>query len=351
MIRDKNFRLHDMAISTQFFKDKSVLITGGTGSFGQAFAKKLLTEDLCKKVVIFSRDEWKQWEMKQASPIFNHPKIRYFLGDVRDLSRLTLAFNEIDAVIHAAALKQVPAAEYNPTEFIKTNILGAMNVMDAAIYCGVKKVIALSTDKAANPINLYGATKLCSDKLFIAGSSYVGAKGYPTFAVVRYGNVAGSRGSIIPLFRKLLKEKVAALPITDPRMTRFWITLDQSVDFVIKCTEISESGEIFVPKIPSVKVIDIVEALAPGYPHEVIGIREGEKVDELMVGADDARHTLEYDDHFVIYPESYFHTPVLYERYIAHQKGKKIQEPFTYSSANNREWLTGKALQDAIASI
>jgi UDP-N-acetylglucosamine 4,6-dehydratase len=323
-----------------FFKNKTILITGGTGSFGRCFAKRLLEEDECHKVIIFSRDEWKQWDMRQSELIYNHPKIRYFLGDVRDSNRLARAFNEVDYVVHAAALKQVPAAEYNPSEFVKTNVLGAMNIIDAAIDCGVKKVIALSTDKAANPVNLYGATKLCSDKLFVAGNAYVGARGFPTFAVVRYGNVSGSRGSVIPFWAKLVKEGVQALPITDERMTRFWITLEQSVDFVIQCFQEARGGEIFVPKIPSMKIADLAKAIAPQIPLASTGIREGEKLHELMIGVEDARHTLEFDNHYTIIPEVYTQDNHLLAKFLAGRQGKPLPEGFSYASNTNSEWLT-----------
>jgi UDP-N-acetylglucosamine 4,6-dehydratase/5-epimerase len=323
----------------QLFKNKSILITGGTGSFGRAFAKKLLLEDECKKVIIFSRDEWKQWEMKQSEPLFNHPKIRYFIGDVRDANRLMRAFNEVNIIVHAAALKQVPAAEYNPSEFIKTNVLGAMNLIDAAITCEVEKVIALSTDKAVNPINLYGATKLCSDKLFVAGNAYVGAKGLPRFSVVRYGNVSGSRGSILPYWGKLLAEGAISLPITDSRMTRFWITLDQAADFVTKCFREMRGGEIFVPKIPSIHIKDLAEAVAPGIPHTYCGIRDGEKLHELMISSEDARHTVEFLDHYVIIPEAVTHDPSRLGKFLNGRKGKFTKEGFSYTSDRNTEWL------------
>jgi len=322
-----------------FFKDKTILITGGTGSFGRTLAKKLLTENECHKVIIFSRDEWKQWEMKQSEPILSHPKIRYFLGDVRDSNRLMRAFNEVNYVIHAAALKQVPAAEYNPTEFVKTNVIGAMNVIDAAINCGVEKVVALSTDKAANPINLYGATKLCSDKLFVAGNVYVGSHGKPTFCVVRYGNVAGSRGSVIPYWQKMITEGAKTIPITDTHMTRFWVTLDQSVDFVIKALKENRGGEIFIPKIPSVKITDIAEALAPGVSFKITGIREGEKLHELMIGSEDSRHTLEFDDHYIIVPEIYVQDPALLTRFLVDRKGTPPPENFAYASNTNSQWI------------
>lgn len=326
------------------FKDKTVLITGGTGSFGRALAKKLLQEDQCKKVIIFSRDEWKQWEMQQSEPIFAHPKIRYFLGDVRDKERLIRAFNEVNYVVHGAALKQVPAAEYNPTEFIKTNVLGAMNVIDAAITCGVEKVIALSTDKAVNPINLYGASKLCSDKLIVAGNSYVGARGFPTLSVVRYGNVLGSRGSIIPMWQKMIADGAKTLPITDPRMTRFWITLDHAVDFVIKCFAIAHGGEIFIPKIPSMKILDLAQAMDPNISHTITGIRPGEKLHEMLISVEDARHSLEFNDHYVIIPEIYSQNPKYLEKF----KGKSLPEDFSYASDTNTQWLSVEDLQKAI---
>lgn len=326
---------------SSIFKNKTILITGGTGSFGRTFAKKLLINDECHKVIIFSRDEWKQWEMRESNPIFSHPKIRYFLGDVRDASRLTRAFNEVHYVIHAAALKQVPAAEYNPSEFVKTNIMGAMNIIDQAINCGVEKVIALSTDKAVNPINLYGATKLCSDKLFVAGNAYVGARGFPTFSVVRYGNVSGSRGSVISFWSKLLQEGATSLPITDPRMTRFWITLEQSVDFVMSCLEQARGGEIFIPKIPSMKIVDLAEAIAPGMPHVVTGIREGEKLHELMTTVEDARHTLEFESHYVIIPEIYSDKrELLQKKFFKSEEAKKVSENFVYASNTNSTWLS-----------
>lgn len=328
----------------ELFKDKSVLITGGTGSFGRAFAKRLLIEDQCKKVIIFSRDEWKQWDIQQSDPIFNHPKIRFFLGDVRDLNRLYRAFHEVNYVVHAAALKQVPAAEYNPSEFIKTNVLGAMNVIDAAITCGVEKVIALSTDKAVNPVNLYGASKLCSDKLITAGNAYVGARGKPQFSVVRYGNVLGSRGSILPLWQKLIADGASSLPLTDERMTRFWITLDQSVDLVISCFKDMRGGEIFVPKIPSMKIVDLASALAPGLPLEMTGIRPGEKLHELMISVEDARHTLEFDDYYVILPESVQRDKVYITKFLAGRNEKPLPENFAYASNTNTEWLDAEKL-------
>jgi UDP-N-acetylglucosamine 4,6-dehydratase len=327
------------------FANQTLLITGGTGSFGRALAKHVLQENVCRKVVIFSRDEWKQWEMRRSNPIFDHPKIRYFLGDVRDAPRLVRAFHEVDLIVHAAALKQVPAAEYNPSEFIKTNINGAMNVIDAAIDCGVKKVIALSTDKAVNPVNLYGATKLCSDKLFVAGNAYVGARGHPKFAVVRYGNVAGSRGSIIPFWQKLIDQGIEALPITDERMTRFWITLDQAVHFVRDCFSQIEGGEIFVPKIPSIKIMDLAEAMAPQLPKEICGIRPGEKLNELMISADDSRHTVELDKYYIILPELAREEPIYEQRPICRMRGQTVPIDFVYASHTNSAWLSVKEIR------
>jgi len=330
------------------FKNKSILITGGTGSFGRALARKLLNEDQCRKVIIFSRDEWKQWEMKGSEPIFSSSKIRYFLGDVRDGPRLERAFNDVNFVVHAAALKQVPAAEYNPSEFVKTNVNGAMNVIDAAINCGVEKVIGLSTDKAVNPVNLYGATKLCSDKIFVAGNAYVGARGFPCFSVVRYGNVVGSRGSIIPLWKRIADEGGSEILLTDPRMTRFWITLDQAVDFVIKSFCRMRGGEIFIPKIPSMKILDLAEAVAPGVSYKVCGIREGEKLHELMVSIDDARHTLDCEDHYVIVPEIYTDDPARLDRFLAGRKGRHLPDGFAYTSENNSEWLDVPRLREML---
>jgi UDP-N-acetylglucosamine 4,6-dehydratase len=326
--------------SLSIFKNKSILITGGTGSFGRTFARKLLVDSQCHKVIIFSRDEWKQWEMQHSDPIFNHPKIRYFLGDVRDSNRLARAFNEVNFIVHAAALKQVPAAEYNPSEFIKTNVLGGMNVIDQAINCNVEKVIALSTDKSVNPINLYGATKLCSDRLFVAGNSYVGAKGTPQLSVVRYGNVLGSRGSVIPLWKKMVENGAVSIPITDKRMTRFWITLEQSVDFVINAFNEMRGGEIFIPKIPSMRIEDLALAIAPDLPHTYLGIREGEKLHELMIGTEDSRHAYEYQKYYIIIPEIYAHNEGVLKNYLKGRKGKKLPEGFSYGSDTNSAWLS-----------
>lgn len=340
-----------MNTKKSYFTGKNVLITGGTGSFGRAMTQKLITEDNPNKVIIFSRDEWKQWQMKRSHPVFSDSRMRYFLGDVRDSSRLIRAFNEVDIVIHAAALKQVPAAEYNPTEFIKTNVLGAMNIIDASIDAGIKKVIALSTDKAVNPVNLYGASKLCSDKLFVAGNSYVGAKGYPTFSVVRYGNVAASRGSLIPYWLELLSQGAPSLPITDQRMTRFWITLEESVKFVAERTEQAQGWEIFVPKIPSFNVIDVARAIAPNTPLENIGIREGEKLHELMVSSDDSRHTLEYKDYYAIIPELFYYREDLMKRFCQLEKPKPLPENFAYASNTNSEWLNVDELKKGIQPL
>jgi UDP-N-acetylglucosamine 4,6-dehydratase len=277
--------------------NKTILITGGTGSFGKKMVQIILEEYKPEKLIIFSRDELKQFEMSQRWSTKKFPCIRYFLGDVRDKERLNRAFHGVDYVIHAAALKQVPAAEYNPEEFIKTNILGGMNVIDAALMNGVKKVVALSTDKACNPINLYGATKLCADKLFVAANVYTGSDN-TTFSVVRYGNVVGSRGSVVPFFKERVKTGV--LPITDSRMTRFWITLDQSVHFVLRVVDLASGGEIFVPKIPSMHIVELAKAIAPECTQEVVGIRPGEKIHEILIGEDEGRNTIEYDECYVV---------------------------------------------------
>lgn len=335
----------------EIFKDKAILITGGTGSFGRALAKKLLSESDCHKLIIFSRDEWKQWDMQNSDPIYNHPKIRYFLGDVRDTTRLARAFDEVNFVVHAAALKQVPAAEYNPSEFIKTNVLGAMNVIDQAVNCRVERVVALSTDKSVNPINLYGATKLCSDRLFVAGNSYVGQRGIPKFSVVRYGNVLGSRGSVIPFWEDLLGKGAKALPITDKRMTRFWITLEQSVDFVINAFNEMRGGEIFVPKIPSMRIEDLALAIAPTLPHTYSGIRAGEKLHELMIGTEDARHTFEYENYYIIIPEMYVHNEPFLKKYLEGRPGKQLPDEFSYGSHTNLEWLSVEDLRKLIPNI
>jgi len=311
---------------------KVVLITGGTGSFGKKCTETILKQAKPKKLIIFSRDELKQYEMAQTFSDRQYPCMRYFLGDVRDKERLNRAFSGVDIVIHAAALKQVPAAEYNPFEAVKTNILGAQNIINVASDQGVKKVIALSTDKAANPINLYGATKLCSDKLFIAGNAYVG-RGDSVFSVVRYGNVIGSRGSVIPFF--LEKRKTGILPITDPRMTRFWITLEQGVNFVLESLERMVGGELFVPKLPSMNLMDLAKAIAPECKTETIGIRPGEKLHEVMIPKDDARRTIEYDHYYIIQPDFRF-----WGRRFNGNGGKPVAEDFEYDSGTNPWRLT-----------
>ena len=332
-------------------QDKVVLVTGGTGSFGKAFIRKALTLHNPRKVIVFSRDELKQWEMRQSDPVFDHDKIRYFLGDVRDKERLMRAFRDVDLVVHAAALKQVPAAEYNPTEFVKTNIHGAMNVVDAAIERGIERVIALSTDKAANPINLYGATKLVSDKLFVAGNAYVGAKGMPKFSVVRYGNVLGSRGSIVPKWKQMVRDGATELPVTDERMTRFWITIDQATQFVIDNFSRMLGGEIFVPKIPSMKVVDLVKAIAPGVKARVIGIRPGEKLHELMIGEDDARHTVEFPDCYAIAPQAVMCDSMASVERLTSLGGKRVADGFEFRSDTNTLWLDCAALQNLVSDL
>jgi len=318
------------------FNGKSVLITGGTGSFGKKFIKSLLSRYTPRRVIVFSRDELKQFEMQQS---FNDPAMRYFLGDVRDPQRLRQAMRDVDFVIHAAALKQVPAAEYNPMECIKTNIQGAENVINAAIENNVGKVIALSTDKAANPINLYGATKLVSDKLFVAANNIAG--GHPIrFSVVRYGNVVGSRGSVVPFFRKLIAEGARELPITDARMTRFWISLQDGVDLVFKSFERMHGGEIFVPKIPSTRIVDLATAMAPDLPQKIIGIRPGEKLHEIMCPADNAHETLEFADHFVIRPAIVFNAQADYRVNALGETGVQVAEGFEYNSGTNPDFLS-----------
>lgn len=328
------------------FDDKSVLITGGTGSFGRRFVRTLLERYKPKRVIVYSRDELKQFEMQQE---FQDERMRYFLGDVRDAERTERAMRDVDIVIHAAALKQVPAAEYNPMECIKTNIIGAQNVINAALDNNVERVIALSTDKAANPINLYGATKLASDKLFVSANNIAGHL-RTRFSVVRYGNVVGSRGSVVPFFRKLLREGVQELPVTDERMTRFWITLQQGVDFVITNLSRMHGGEVFVPKIPSSRISDLAHAIAPGIPHKVVGIRPGEKLHEVMVPADDAHHTLEFKNHFVITPSIIFYKQPNYAIDGLGEEGRKIGEGFEYSSGTNPWFLTVEELRALIAS-
>jgi UDP-N-acetylglucosamine 4,6-dehydratase len=311
--------------------DRSILITGGTGSFGRAFVKFVTKHYKPKRLVVFSRDELKQYEMQQS---FDRPYLRYFIGDVRDVSRLETAMRDIDYVIHAAALKQVPTAEYNPFECVRTNIHGAENVVNAAIRCGVKRVVALSTDKAANPINLYGATKLASDKIFVAANAIAGTSG-TRFAVVRYGNVVGSRGSVVPFFEKLIAKGASTLPITDVRMTRFLITLTHGIEIVLSSLEMMSGGELFIPKIPSVRIADLAEAMLPGVKLEVIGIRPGEKLHEMLISEDDSRKTIELSDRYIIEPLFEF-----WERRRSEAIGsKKVAEGFCYSSNINSQWL------------
>ena len=324
------------------FNDKRILITGGTGSFGKKCTEIILKKYKPKKLIIFSRDELKQFEMAQEFPDSKYECIRYFIGDVRDKERLYRAFRNVDYVIHAAALKQVPAAEYNPFEAVKTNIIGAQNVINVSIDRGVEKVIALSTDKAANPINLYGATKLCSDKLFIAGNSYVGEAG-TKLSVVRYGNVVGSRGSVIPFFLKCRKN--GCFPITDPRMTRFWITIEQGVNFVLDCLERMVGGELFVPKLPSMNIMDLAKAIDPECKTEIIGIRPGEKIHEVMIPMDEARRTVEFDSYYIIQPNFSF-----WEKRNNHG-GKPVDENFEYNSGTNPWILTVDDMKRIIKTL
>ena len=322
---------------TIMFDDKTILITGGTGSFGKKYVETLLKHHKPRKIIIFSRDELKQFEMQQ---VFDQPCMRYFIGDVRDANRLRRAMRGVNYVIHAAAIKQVPAAEYNPMECIKTNINGAENVIEAALDCEVEKVIALSTDKAANPINLYGATKLASDKLFVAANNISG--GHKTlFSVVRYGNVVGSRGSVVPFFQKLVAENNDHLPITHQEMTRFWISLQGGVDFVLKNFQRMLGGEIFVPKIPSITITDLASAIAPNLEQKIVGIRPGEKLHEIMCPSDDSYHTFEYDDHFVIAPTISFSSRSNdFTRNALNEEGKAVEHGFEYNSKSNPDFMT-----------
>lgn len=324
--------------------DKAILITGGTGSFGQKFIEMIFDRYSPSRVVIYSRDEFKQDVVrKKFSSILSKDqfsRLRFFIGDVRDKERLYRAFNGVDFVIHAAAMKQVPACEYNPFEAIKTNIHGAQNIVDAALDCGVKKVVALSTDKAVNPINLYGGTKLVSDRLFISANAYSGGKG-TIFSVVRYGNVAGSRGSVIPFFKELIENGERELPITDFRMTRFWITLEEGVELVFKALEESKGGETYISKIPSFKITDLAKAMLPSCKLKEVGIREGEKLDEVMITKDDSRYTYEYEKHYIIYP----HFDWWSSKRFFTDGGQPIKEGFEYNSGTNTEWLSIEELQ------
>lgn len=313
-----------------------VLVTGGTGSFGKSCVRRILQDDQVSKLIVFSRDELKQFEMQS---LYSSPKLRYFLGDVRDFERLKQATDGVDVIIHAAAIKQIPAAEYNPMEAIKTNIIGAENIVNAAIANRVEKVIALSTDKAANPANLYGATKLCSDKLMVAGNILAGRN--PTrFAVVRYGNVLGSRGSVIPFFKE--QQKHGVLPITDLRMTRFWLTIEEGVQFVLDSLERMQGGEIFVPKIPSFKVVDVAEVVAPGTPTKIIGIRPGEKLHEVMITEDDSNYTLEFDNFYAIL------APFLIDSDFYMNNGNKVPVGFSFTSENNKLWHSAETFKSVL---
>lgn len=324
--------------------NKTILVTGGTGSFGKCFARYVLTHYEPKKIIIYSRDEFKQWVMADEFKEYED-KLRFFIGDVRDVARLKRACEGVDYIIHAAALKQVPACEYNPNEAIKTNIHGAMNVIDAALDCGVSRVVALSTDKAVNPVNLYGGTKLVSDKLFVAANAYAGAKDI-NFSIVRYGNVAGSRGSVIPVFRKVIEEGKTELPVTDVRMTRFWISLTQGVELVIKALTEAKGGETFISKIPSFKVTDLAEAMLPGCTIKETGIRPGEKLHEIMVTPEDSHTTYEYDKHFIVYPQMTWN-----DRQQPDLSGKKVEEGFSYSSGTNTEWLSVEDIRELLKDV
>ena len=327
------------------FNNQTLFVSGGTGSFGNRFIDIVLKKYKPKKIVIYSRDEYKQFLMQERFPRSKYPFLRFLLGDVRDLDRLKIAMNGVDYVIHAAALKHVPGAEYNPMEFVKTNIYGAENIIQASIFQKVKKAVALSTDKAANPINLYGATKLASDKIFIAANNIVGSQ-KTSFSVVRYGNVLGSRGSVVPKFKKLIEKRSKFLPITDKKMTRFWITLDQSVEFVIKSFSRMSGGETFIPKIPSVKILDVAKAMAPNLDVKVVGIRPGEKIHELMCPNEFSHDTLEFENHYVIFPSpKNFDKKVSFILNKIGEKGKKVSSSFEYESGTNNKFLTIKEIK------
>ena len=323
---------------------KTVLVTGGTGSFGKCFARYALTRTNVKKIIVYSRDEYKQFVMQNEFKEYAD-RLRFFIGDVRDLERMRRALKGVDYIVHAAALKQVPACEYNPNEAIKTNIHGAMNVIEAALDSNVQKVVALSTDKAVNPVNLYGGTKLVSDKLFIAANAYAGS-GDLAFSIVRYGNVAGSRGSVIPLFKSMIERGETKLPITDYRMTRFWISLEQGVELVIKALEESVGGETFISKIPSFKITDLAEAMLPGCEKPEIGNRGGEKLHEIMVTVEDSLTTYEYEKHFIVYPQM-----VWSEKRAIKPSGKKVPDGFSYSSGNNTEWLSVEQIKELLKTV
>jgi UDP-N-acetylglucosamine 4,6-dehydratase/5-epimerase len=339
VIRQRDFLSPQMNLN-----DRTVLITGGTGSFGRQFVKLVIQRFKPRRLIVFSRDELKQYEMASQFPQDRYPFMRYFIGDIRNRDRLELALRDVDYVIHAAAMKQVPVAEYNPSECIATNIMGAENVVHSALRRGVKRVIALSTDKAANPVNLYGASKLASDKIFVAANNLSGADGC-RFSVVRYGNVVGSRGSVMPFFRKLIDERADALPITDDRMTRFWITLNQGVNFVLSSMALMKGGEIFVPKIPSMSMTELARSLAPHMAHKIIGVRPGEKLHEIMITSDDARQTLELDDRYVILPSFFQDLRGDYVR----QGARPVGQDFSYASDSNPERLDARGLQHMLA--
>lgn len=332
--------------SGDFLKDSSILVTGGTGSFGKCFIKTVLERHQPKRLIVFSRDELKQYEMEQEPAFKDQPSLRFFIGDVRDRDRLETALRDVDYVIHAAALKHVSIAEYNPFECIRTNVLGAENVVQAAIRTGVKRVMALSTDKAANPINLYGASKLASDKIFIAANNISGGAD-TRFAAVRYGNVVGSRGSVVPLFKKLIAENATSLPITDERMTRFWITIQQGVEFVISCLGQMQGGEVFIPKIPSMRMVDLAAAMAPGMAQNIIGIRPGEKLHEVLLSEDESRTALELEDRYVIQPAFQWWT----SRYQTLPGAVPVPDSFRYASDTNEEWLDDDGLKQLLATV
>lgn len=323
--------------------NKTILVTGGTGSFGHCFTEYILEHYNPKKIIVYSRDEFKQFTMSNEDVYKKHAKqMRFFIGDVRDEARLERACENVDYIVHAAALKQVPACEYNPDEAIKTNINGAQNVINAALKTGVKRVVALSTDKAVDPVNLYGATKMVSDKLFIAANAYAGSKDI-NFSIVRYGNVAGSRGSIIPLFKGLIEKGEKELPITDTRMTRFWISLPEGVELVLKALSEAQGGETFISKIPSFKITDLAEAMCPGIGIKEVGIRPGEKLDEVMVTKEDAPNTYEYDKHFIVYPQVSFAHEI-----VPAPGGKRVPDGFYYSSGNNSEWMSVENIKNRL---
>ena len=331
---------------SSLLNDRSILITGGTGSFGKCFTKYVLENYSPRKIIIYSRDEFKQFMMANDEFFKDHAKqLRFFIGDVRDKERLERALEDVDYVVHAAALKQVPACEYNPAEAIKTNINGAQNVIDACLNRGVKKVVALSTDKAVNPVNLYGGTKLVSDKLFIAANAYAGRKDI-TFSIVRYGNVAGSRGSVIPFFQSLIEQGATELPITDYRMTRFWISLEEGVQLVIKALAEAKGGETFISKIPSFYVKDLADAMLPGCTTREVGIRPGEKLHEIMVTTEDSATTYEYEKHFIVYPQITFN-----ERQVPDLSGRKVEDGFAYSSGTNSQWMSVEEIRERLKSV